>query len=75
MTVAVVAVTASIAQWLVQGLWKFFLPDEFKKVTEKLEDKFEQLKREMVDLQLTRVVRKVTRTERSDGSLWSGYIA
>jgi hypothetical protein len=51
MTVAVVAVTASIAQWLVQGLWKFFLPDEFKKVTEKLEDKFEQLKREMVDLQ------------------------
>jgi hypothetical protein len=50
MTVAVVAVTASIAQWLVQALWKFFLPDEFKKVTEKLEGKFEQLKRDIVDL-------------------------
>ncbi|KAN0086546.1 hypothetical protein V8E54_000234 [Elaphomyces granulatus] len=43
MAVAVVAVGA---QFILQGMWKLFLPEEFKRIKMDLEDKVENLARE-----------------------------
>jgi hypothetical protein len=41
--VAVVAVAALAGQLILQGIWKYFLPEEFRRIKNELEVKVEAL--------------------------------